>query len=91
MTKTDETDNKGQPDEAKPAPQKPEQGKAARGEETKAPDWKKPGYNGPITGEIAAFRNRAFDVQGGKVVCRDGFEIDGKTGAAVPAKGKQDK
>lgn len=65
-----------------------EGGKAARGEEIKAPDWKKPDYNGPITSEIAAFRNRAFDVHGNKVVCRDGFEIDSRTGCARAAKGK---
>lgn len=59
--------------------------KAGRGEESVTP-WMKPDYDGPITSEIAAFRNQAFMQKDGKTVCTDDFELHPKTGIAVRKK-----
>lgn len=60
-------------------------GKEARGEQVTQP-WKLPNYNGPMTIEIATFRNARYEIKDGKVVPRKGYEIDKKTGVAVKSK-----
>ncbi len=69
-------------------------GKEARGEAvaTNVPDWKKLNYNGPMTVEIATFRNQRMvsktTEDGDVMACAEGFMECPDTGAVIPAPAK---